>query len=437
VRNPNNPGGYGFGSDAVPAFQVNPVAVLERNSNRRRSNQVIGTGYGEVRLFGGLRYRANLGLNYADSLATVYTSATQVRYRTQILPVAPGLPGNNLFQATPTATNLLWENLLNYDGDFGRGRHRVSAGGGADVAAQPVQPADGLRQGFITDQQQLNAGSNVGFSNTGFTIPFRTNSLLSRATYAYGEPLPAHRQRAPRLLVALQPGQPLRHVRRRVGGLRGERRGVLQEHPRRRRRPVRQAARELRRARRPEHRRPALLLPDRAPTSTTPTPARAAPGLVYGGATQTQLANADLRWQRNRSVDLGLDLGLLNNTLTITADYYSNLADQVLVDLPLPALLGSVSKPAINAGKVKNAGVELGAQHRYERGVFRFNTALNVSTTATAWCRSATVSRSAAGSARCRRPSSASRSAPSGCGAPPASSRARPTCRTGRTPTAR
>jgi hypothetical protein len=36
----------------------------------------------------------------------------------------------------------------------------------------------------------------------------------------------------------------------------------------------------------------------------------------------------------------------------------------------------------VNAGKVKNAGFELGAQHRLERGDFRFNTALNVTTTA-------------------------------------------------------
>lgn len=381
VRNANNPGGYGFGSDAIPAFQVNPVAVLERNSNRRRSNQVIGTGYGEVRLFGGLRYRANLGLNYADSLATVFTSATQVRYRTQILPVAPGLPGNNLFQATPTATNLLWENLLNYDGNFAGGLHRVSAVAGQTSQRNQYNQQTAFRQGFITDQQQLNAGSNVGFSNTGFTIPFRTNSLLARATYAYRDRYLATASTRRDCSSRFSPGN-------RCGTFGAGSLGwVVSEEPFFRNIPG------LGRADFVKLRGSLGVLGDQnigdlryfSPVTLNINYANTGPGgttLVYGGATPTQLANPNLRWQRNRSADVGLDLGLLGNTLTVTADYYSNLADQVLVDLPLPALLGSAANPAFNAGKVKNAGVEIGAQHRYERGAFRFNTALNLTTTA-------------------------------------------------------
>jgi hypothetical protein len=98
--------------------------------------------------------------------------------------------------------------------------------------------------------------------------------------------------------------------------------------------------------------------------------------VIPGGATQTRVANTSLRWQRNRSADVGLDLGLLGNTLSVTADYYVNNADGVLVSLPVPGSLGSTADPVFNAGKVRNAGFELGANHRLERGDFRFNTAL-------------------------------------------------------------
>jgi outer membrane receptor protein involved in Fe transport len=104
--------------------------------------------------------------------------------------------------------------------------------------------------------------------------------------------------------------------------------------------------------------------------------------VIGGGATQTVLANTDLRWQRNRSTDIGLDLGLLGNALTLTLDYYVNDADQLLVNLPLPGSLASASDPAVNAGKVRNAGFELGATHRLNRGDFGLNTTFNLTTTA-------------------------------------------------------
>jgi hypothetical protein len=74
-----------------------------------------------VRLVGSLRYRLNLGINYSDSLARTWTSSRQVRYLT------PVLTGASLNQATPNAQQLLYENLLNYDGGFGDDAHRVSA----------------------------------------------------------------------------------------------------------------------------------------------------------------------------------------------------------------------------------------------------------------------------------------------------------------------
>ena len=376
VRDPNNPSGYGYGSDANPNYGVNPVAVLEANYNRRRANQVLGTAYGEVRLLGNLRYRLNLGLNYSDSLNTVWTSSNQVRYLT------PVLTGASLFQASPTAQQLLYENLLTYDGEFGDGAHRLSAVAGQTSQNNRFQQLTAFRQGFANEQlQEINAGSTTGFNNGGFSIPFRTNSLLSRATYAFRD----------RYLVT---GSVRRDCSSRFSP--GNRCGVFgagsvgwvaSEEGFWKSIPVLGGASFF------KLRASTGVLGDQnigdlsyvvpiAQNLNYVTNGPSGAQVVGGGATQVRLANENLRWQRNRSTDIGFDLGLFGNALSITADYYVNDADQILVNLPLPATLASRDNPAFNAGEVRNAGFELGATHRVERGAFRLNSTFNLTTTA-------------------------------------------------------
>jgi TonB-dependent SusC/RagA subfamily outer membrane receptor len=286
VRDANNPGGYGFGSDAVPAFQVNPVAVLERNSNRRRSNQVIGTGYGEVRLFGGLRYRANLGLTYADSLATVYTSATQVATARRSCRGA-GAAGQHPVPGHAHRHQPALGEPAQLRRRLRQRRPPAERGGGPDLAAQPVQPAHRLPPGLHQrGAAAAQRGSNVGFSNTGFTIPFRTNSLLARATYAYRDRYLATASVRRDCSSRFSPGNRCGTFGAgRSAGWSSEE-ALLPQHPRPRRGPTSSSCAASsacwatrtsatcatsRRSRR---------------TSTTPTPARAAPAWLAGGATR-------------------------------------------------------------------------------------------------------------------------------------------------------
>jgi TonB-linked SusC/RagA family outer membrane protein len=375
VRDPDNPGGYGYGSDANPNYGTNAVAVLESNYNRRRANQVLGSGYADVRLIGGLRYRLNVGINYSDSLARTWTSSRQVRYLT------PVLTGASLNQAAPNAQQLLYENLLNYDGSFG-GSHRVSAVGGQTSQRNEYTRFVAFRQGYANEQlQQINAGSTAGARDTGYTTPFRTNSVLGRVTYAFRDRYlltgNARRDCSSRFSpgsrcgsfgagsigwvaseegfwksIPLLGGADFFKLRASTGVLGDQNIGDLRYFV-----PVAQNANYV----------------TNGPSGAT---------VISGGATQTVLANTDLRWQRNRSTDVGLDLGLFGNALTITADYYVNDADQLLVNLPLPGSLASSANPAFNAGKVRNAGFELGATHRLDRGGFELNTTFNLTTTA-------------------------------------------------------
>ncbi len=371
VRDPNNPSGYGYGSVATPNYGVNPVAAAQSNYNTYRANAVIGSAFAEANLFAGLKYRLNVGINYADSGNTVWNSSNQLRYLT------PVLTGAFLRQSYPRSQQLLYENLLTYDGTFGGTDHRLTAVAGQTSQNNTYQQLSAYRQGFANEGlQQISAGSSTGSTNDGFTIPVRENSLLSRATYSYRDRYLATgtvRRDCSSLFspsnrcgvfgsgslgyvvsdegyfkaIPLIGGADLFKLRVSTGVLGGQALNPFQYIP-----VVNQNINYF------------------------------FNGTITSGAIQQALINENLRWQRNRNTDVGLDLGLLNNTLTITADYYQATLDQLLVQTSIPPDLASNSNPTVNAGRARNAGFELGATHQLRSGDFRLNTTLSVTTLA-------------------------------------------------------
>jgi hypothetical protein len=70
------------------------------------------------------------------------------------------------------------------------------------------------------------------------------------------------------------------------------------------------------------------------------------------------LAYKDLRWERNKTINLGLDFAFLNNRISGTFDYYNKKGFDVIVQKPIPMEYGLLTMP-INAGDVNNTGIEL------------------------------------------------------------------------------
>jgi TonB-dependent starch-binding outer membrane protein SusC len=88
------------------------------------------------------------------------------------------------------------------------------------------------------------------------------------------------------------------------------------------------------------------------------TPAYASLGSEASpGYQQTSLPNNLLGWERTFSTNLGVDLGLFNNKLKLSVEYYNSTTDQLLLDLPIVASTG-YSTYTMNKGKVSNKGIE-------------------------------------------------------------------------------
>ncbi|MBC7617265.1 MAG: TonB-dependent receptor [Pedobacter sp.] len=94
------------------------------------------------------------------------------------------------------------------------------------------------------------------------------------------------------------------------------------------------------------------------------------------GVAQVALSNSDISWERSKQFDVGVDLSMFKDKLTLTADYYVKKIDDMLLRFPLPYYAGQ--QPAFtNAGDMENKGWEVAIG--YKNKIKEFNYGITVS----------------------------------------------------------
>lgn len=78
------------------------------------------------------------------------------------------------------------------------------------------------------------------------------------------------------------------------------------------------------------------------------------------GFLNTGIVNGGLRWEKSKTLDLGLDLAMLDNRLTFMVDYYDRRTSDLLTNLTLPSYVG-FSSVRTNLGTFQNKGFEFTA----------------------------------------------------------------------------
>lgn len=86
----------------------------------------------------------------------------------------------------------------------------------------------------------------------------------------------------------------------------------------------------------------------------------------------------NLKWETTEQKDIGIDFGMLNNRLILTADYYIKNTRDLLNTVALPSSLGFTSTIQ-NVGEVQNKGFELGVDSRLFTGSFKWDVNANIS----------------------------------------------------------
>ncbi len=102
-------------------------------------------------------------------------------------------------------------------------------------------------------------------------------------------------------------------------------------------------------------------------------------GNLVTGLSPASLSNPDLGWEKNRQIDVGIELGLFQGRLNLELDYYQRNTSDLLLNVPIPASLG-FTQALVNIGEVKNKGWEISANSVNVDGAFRWTTDFNLFT---------------------------------------------------------
>jgi TonB-linked SusC/RagA family outer membrane protein len=85
---------------------------------------------------------------------------------------------------------------------------------------------------------------------------------------------------------------------------------------------------------------------------------------ILQGYRQTSLGNPNLKWEENKSTNIGADMVLFDGKLNFIVDLYQRSTSNLLFDPRLPATAGVASPPIVNVGKMKNKGIDFTIGHQ-------------------------------------------------------------------------
>ena len=358
VYDPDNESGYGFGDDNNSTFGTNPIGLQEHYSNTGVTNKILGSAYAVFEIFPSLKYKLNLGLDYAQTRDKYFQRAGALRQNT---------PGNTFLDDSFTEFfNVLAENTLNYNHEFGK--HSVSALVGyttqKDNFTYSLAHTEDLSGEFWVQDN-----GTAGPRTEGREEVAGIRSFLGSLNYSYDNRYD--------LLVNF----------RRDGSSRFGRNNQFANFP-----SVSVAWRISEEA----FMKDATIFSNlklrgswgvvgnqAIDNYATQSVLRYNQNYVLNnqvvpGATNLQLVNPDLRWESKTTLNIGLDMGFFDNLLSFTADYYVADVKDLLLAVPIPLTSGNTGgSPLANVGQVQNRGLELSLAYQNSTGGFSYGIGAN------------------------------------------------------------
>jgi TonB-linked SusC/RagA family outer membrane protein len=356
IYDPAALGGYG-GAFGPVVNVANPVAQLNLEDIDRETASILVNAFGEYTIIPGLRYRLNLGYTNLQGTDTDY-------YRRHTVGALFAHQTNDLSIAKDQNVLVLLENTLNFDKRIGK--HNIQALAGYTFQKNKYTYMSAARTGLPDGIEALDAGSGTS-TNTGNQSQSNLVSILGRLIYSYDEKylLTAsfRRDGSSRFAGVNRYGnfpsialgwnisnedffKPLSSTINSLK-IRGSF-GVLGNQE----------------------------IADYQYSATVASNINYVTGAdqqKWYGAIQTAFSSPFIKWENTETTNVGLDIGLFNNRMSITADYFIKNTNDVLLNVPIPGSAGSVTNPVVNAGKLRNNGFELGLSYGSQIGKFNYN----------------------------------------------------------------
>lgn len=103
-------------------------------------------------------------------------------------------------------------------------------------------------------------------------------------------------------------------------------------------------------------------------------------GQVVNAVVPLAIPNPSVRWEQVEQSNLGFDASLINGRINLSLDAYIKNTNDMLVPMSVPISTGysDIVVPSINAGKVRNKGVEISITSINTTGAIKWTTSANV-----------------------------------------------------------
>jgi TonB-dependent starch-binding outer membrane protein SusC len=320
----------------------NPVAVLTSMKDVLGDNRFLGNAFGELDLAEGLVLRSTLGANVATRTRDTYWPRETLRGEQT---------NGQAIRGRIESTSFLNENTLTLNRTFGQA-HSVNAVVGFSRQVQEATRTSMLNENYINDilgYHDIGAGNRSGgpLVESGET---RTTlqSYLGRATYnllgRYIFTATGRYDGSSRF----GPGRKWGFFPSAAFAWRASEEPFLRDI---------EALDELKL-------RAAYGATGNAGVSPYQSLATLDPrdvsfgGQIVTGYRPSRLANEKLGWETTYQTDIGMDVSLLDNRVTVTADWYDRRTEDLLLQIQLPLETG-FREAFQNAGAVRNRGFEL------------------------------------------------------------------------------
>lgn len=332
---PNLPTYQPDGSLTKFSIFENPIAVAEFQDLKMKVNRILANVYGEWSIMNGLKFKTSFSVDNNNVKEDAY-------WPTQMNEGA--VVGGQGRSTVTVDDNIIWENILTYQKGLG-GEHYLTVLLGQSVQQSDFERTQATGQQFPSNDFRRITSAATQFSTSSGT-EWGISSFFGRLNYDF----------AGKYIVTV-------NVRRDGSSRFGEdnRWGTF---------PSIGAAWRLSQENFLKDNDLISELKLRASYGITGNQNGidnfASRGLWTGGANYTttagtrplQLANPELKWETTRQIDIGVDLGILNERVVFSFDWYNKYTEDLLLEVPLPPTTG-FSSQFQNFGEIENEGWEL------------------------------------------------------------------------------
>ena len=320
----------------------NPLSQIYENVTPYKSNVFMGNAYAKITFMKGLDFTSTIGVNRTINMNPYYNSTKS--------DIVNGIGGNQASVTNKRSLQILWSNVLNYNVIFNK-IHSLNVMLGQEIQSydyfQNVATIDGISDDYYL-WYNMGAGSTLKAPSSNYTED-KMLSYFARVNYSFKD----------RYLVtvtgrfdgsskfgsdnkfAFFPSAAL--------GWRASEEDFLKDN---------KIISNL---------KPRVSygftgnsgIPTYGSMANLSTGNMAYPfgGIRANGIGVGSLANPLLRWEKTGQFNVGLDLGLFNGRISLSADYYIKHTTDMLLNAPVPTTSG-FSSISTNIGNMRNSGFE-------------------------------------------------------------------------------